>query len=56
MDPDADPLVRGVDARIQIRIHIKMSLIRNTNNKSSVPATNGSQFELNGGPVAVSLV
>jgi hypothetical protein len=31
-DPDLDPLVRGMDPRIQsrIRIHTKMSWIRNT--------------------------
>jgi hypothetical protein len=29
-DPDPDPLVRGIDPRIQIRIHPKMSWIRNT--------------------------
>ncbi len=27
---DPDPLVRGMDPRIQIRIHLKMSWIRNT--------------------------
>jgi hypothetical protein len=27
---DPDPLVRGMDPRIRIRIHIKMSWIRNT--------------------------
>ncbi len=29
-DPDPDPLVRGMDSRIRIRIHPKMSWIRNT--------------------------
>jgi hypothetical protein len=29
-DPDPDPLVRGMDLRIRIRIHPKMSWIRNT--------------------------
>ncbi len=29
-DPDPDPLVRGMDPRIRIRIHTKMSWIRNT--------------------------
>jgi hypothetical protein len=29
-DPDPDPLVRGMDPRIQIRIHNTMSRIRNT--------------------------
>jgi hypothetical protein len=29
-DPNLDPLVRGMDPRIQIRIHTKMSWIRNT--------------------------
>ncbi len=29
-NPDPDPLVRGMDPRIQIRIHTKMSWIRNT--------------------------
>jgi hypothetical protein len=28
-DPDRDPLVRGMDPRIRIRIHTKMSWIRN---------------------------
>jgi hypothetical protein len=29
-DSHPDPLVRGMDPRIRIRIHTKMSLIRNT--------------------------
>ncbi len=29
-DPDPDPLVRSMDPRIRIRIHPKMSWIRNT--------------------------
>ncbi len=29
-DPNPDPLVRGMDSRIRIRIHPKMSWIRNT--------------------------
>ncbi len=29
-DPDPDPLVKGMDPRIRIRIHPKMSWIRNT--------------------------
>ncbi len=29
-DPNPDPLVRGMDPRIRIRIHAKMSWIRNT--------------------------
>jgi hypothetical protein len=29
-DPDPDPLVRGMDPRIRIRIHPKISWIRNT--------------------------
>jgi hypothetical protein len=29
-DPNPDPLVRGMDPRIRIRIHTKMSWIRNT--------------------------
>ncbi len=29
-DPDPDQLARGMDPRIQIRIHPKMSWIRNT--------------------------
>jgi hypothetical protein len=29
-DPDPDPLVRGMDPRTRIRIHTKMSWIRNT--------------------------
>jgi hypothetical protein len=29
-DPNPDPLSRGMDPRIQIRIHTKMSWIRNT--------------------------
>jgi hypothetical protein len=41
-NPDPDSLVRGTDARIQIRIwiHTKMSWIRNTvkNNKLYIPA------------------
>ncbi len=28
-NPDPDPLVRGMDPRIRIRIHTKMSWIRN---------------------------
>ncbi len=34
-DPDPDPLVRGMDPRI--RIHPKMSWIRNTVKKAPVP-------------------
>jgi hypothetical protein len=34
MKPDPDTLVRGMDPRIQIRIHTKMSWIRNTCLKS----------------------
>jgi hypothetical protein len=30
LKPDPDPLVKGMDPRIQIRIHTKMSWIRNT--------------------------
>jgi hypothetical protein len=30
LDPDPDPLVRIMDTRIRIRIHPKMSWIRNT--------------------------
>jgi hypothetical protein len=33
--PDPDPLVRGVGPRVQVWILIKMSWIRNTDNKSS---------------------
>jgi hypothetical protein len=33
-DPDPDPLVRGMDPRIWIRIHTKMSWIRNTEYKN----------------------
>jgi hypothetical protein len=29
-DPNPDPLVRGMDSRIRIRIHTKMSCVRNT--------------------------
>jgi hypothetical protein len=29
-DPDSDPLVRGMDPQIRIRIHPKLSWIRNT--------------------------
>jgi hypothetical protein len=29
-DPNPDPLVRGIDPRIRIRIHPKISWIRNT--------------------------
>jgi hypothetical protein len=29
-DPNPDPLIRGMDPRIRIRIHPKMSWIRNT--------------------------
>jgi hypothetical protein len=32
-DPDPNPLVRDMGPRIQIRIHTKMSLIRNTGSK-----------------------
>jgi hypothetical protein len=31
-DPHPDPLVKGTDPRIRIRIHTKMSRIRNTAN------------------------
>ncbi len=30
LDPDSDPLVRGMDRRIRIWIHTKMSWLRNT--------------------------
>jgi hypothetical protein len=33
-DPDPDPLVRGMDPLIRIRIHTKMSWIRNTGEDS----------------------
>ncbi len=32
-DPNPNPLVGGMDPRIRIRIHTKMSWIRNTGNK-----------------------
>jgi len=32
-NPDPDPLVRGMDPRIRIRIHPKMSWIRNTDSQ-----------------------
>jgi hypothetical protein len=37
IDPNPDPLVRGMDPRIQIQIHPKMSWIRNSvlNNRKS---------------------
>jgi hypothetical protein len=34
-NPDLDPLVRGMDPRIRIRIHTKMSWVRNTGKKAS---------------------
>jgi hypothetical protein len=34
-DPDPDPLVRSMDPRIRIRIHPKMSWIRNTGFRSA---------------------
>ncbi len=39
-DPNPDPLVRGMDPRI--RIHTKMSWIRNTSSRGSNSATSGS--------------
>jgi hypothetical protein len=36
-DPNPDPLVRGMDPRIRIRIHPKMSWIRNTASLSLKP-------------------
>ncbi len=35
-NPDPDPLVRGIDPRIRIRIHPKMSWIRNTGWKAGI--------------------
>jgi hypothetical protein len=34
-DPNPDPLVRGMDPRIRIRIHPKMSWIRNTGDRDA---------------------
>jgi hypothetical protein len=34
---DPDPLVRGIDPRIRIQIHIKMSWIRNTAKNHPMP-------------------
>ncbi len=34
---DPDPLVRGMDPRIQIQIHPNMSWIRNTGFNNSIP-------------------
>jgi hypothetical protein len=36
-NPDPDPLVRGMDPRIRIRIHPKMSWIRNTGAQPAPP-------------------
>jgi hypothetical protein len=36
-DMNPDPLVRGMDPRIRIRIHTKMSLIWNTACKGEAP-------------------
>jgi hypothetical protein len=36
-DPNPDPLVRGMDPRIRIRIHPKMSWIRNTGRYNYLP-------------------
>jgi hypothetical protein len=36
-DPDQNPLVRGMDPRIRIRIHTKMSWIRNTGGNRTAP-------------------
>jgi hypothetical protein len=45
-DPDSnpDPLVRGMDPRIRIRIHSKMSWIRNTGQKYGSGSRSGSGF------------
>ena len=40
-DPDPDPLVRGMDLRIRIRIHPKISWIRNTAFKVTDPGPHG---------------
>ena len=37
-DPDPDPLVRGMDPRVRIRIHTKMSWIRNTASQNKIPS------------------
>ncbi len=42
LDPDPDPLVTGMDPRIRIRIHTKMSWIRNTGNLFRVLFSTGS--------------
>ncbi len=39
-DPDPEPLVRGMDPRIRIRIHPKISWIRNTA-KNTDPSESG---------------
>ncbi len=36
-DSDPDPLVRGMDPRIRIRIHSKMSWIRSTGPSNRIP-------------------
>jgi hypothetical protein len=41
---DPDPLVRGMDARIRIRIHTKMSWIRSRSFISKISALNFKQI------------
>ncbi len=52
-DADPDPLVRGMDPRIRIRIHPKMSWIRNTGDKHKKLTLNG--FSPTKGRIILSL-
>jgi hypothetical protein len=47
-DPNPDPLVRGMDPRIRIRIHPKMSWIRNTGEKGEGKECDERAFEEDG--------
>jgi hypothetical protein len=40
-DPNPDPFVRGMDPRIRIRIHSKLSWIRNTAMQGGLTYCNG---------------
>jgi hypothetical protein len=43
-NPDRDPLVKGMDPRIRIRIHPKMSWIRNTDAKYTFQKNDFQQY------------
>ncbi len=49
-NPESDPLVRGMDPRIRIRIHTKMSWIRNTDVHTLKPRAIWIGIDFGAGP------